>query len=326
MSENQGWMCVAWAPYSRRSEAFAKELGGPFYGIHYLRFQEPLYAPFKYIPQAIRTLFVLFRERPRAVHVFNPPFGCGQMVDLYARLTGAPFVLDHHSAAFLRIWSWARPIQKYLARRAAMNIVTNRHWEKIVQSWGGETIIIVGPVPDLPPGRTVVFEPGFHVACISIFSIDEPLEAVVGAASLLPEIRFYITGDSRRASQRFLESLPPNVSCTGFLPEDQYVGLLRAADAIMCLTTRDHTLQLGGIEAVAVGKPLLTSDWPFLREVFSGGTVFVPNTVEGIKDGLLELQARYQGLREGMKSLRHKMDREWKTSLARLQQIVDASP
>ncbi len=88
------WVAIAWAPYSRRSEMFARELGGELHCVHYLRFQSPPYAPFKYVLQAVRTLWILFRDRPRAVHVQNPPFVCGLVVHLYCRLSGAGFVTE----------------------------------------------------------------------------------------------------------------------------------------------------------------------------------------------------------------------------------------
>ena len=106
------WAAIAWAPYSRRSEMFARELGGPLHCVHYLRFQSPPHAPVKYVLQAVRTLQLLFGERPRAVHVQNPPFVCGLTVALYGWLTGSYYVVEHHSAAFGRIWDWARPFQK----------------------------------------------------------------------------------------------------------------------------------------------------------------------------------------------------------------------
>ena len=45
MKHDTKWAAVAWAPYSRRSEMFARELGGKLHCIHYLRFQYPLHAP-----------------------------------------------------------------------------------------------------------------------------------------------------------------------------------------------------------------------------------------------------------------------------------------
>jgi glycosyltransferase involved in cell wall biosynthesis len=322
MADTNHWTFIAWAPHSRRSEIFARELGGKLYCIHYLRFQVPLYAPFKYVLQAIRTLQVLFRERPRAVHVQNPPFVCGLVVYLYCCISGAQFVFDHHSAAFAHKWTWALPIQKFLARRATTNIVTNQHWVDIVLSWGAHALVMVDPFLDLPQGKTFDVEAGFNVAFVSTFSPDEPLDAVVKAAMLLPGVHFYITGDARRASRSFLENLPPNVTCTGFLSDDQYVGLLRAVDAIMVLTTRNHTLQLGGCEAMAVGKPLITSNWPFLQEVFSSGTVHVSNSADGIRDGILVMQERYRDLEGEIVTLRQDSRREWDTRVAQLKQMV----
>jgi hypothetical protein len=64
---------------------FARELGGPLRCIHYLRFQSPIVAPLKYPLQALKTMQVLWRERPRAVHVQTPPFVVGLVVDLYCQ-------------------------------------------------------------------------------------------------------------------------------------------------------------------------------------------------------------------------------------------------
>ena len=316
------WLVIAWAPYSRRSEMFAKELGARLYCIHYLRFQAPLYAPAKYVLQAVRTLRVLFAERPRAVHVQNPPFVCALVVYTYCLLAGAQFVLDHHSAAFARVWNWALPIQKFLARRATTNIVTNQHWANLVQSWRAHALIMGDPFRALPPGKTFPVQPGFTVAFISTYAPDEPLDAVLKAAAELPDVHLYVTGDAKRKPKSFFDQLPPNVTCTGFLPDDDYVGLLRAVDAIMVLTTRDHTLQLGGCEAVSVGQPLITSDWPFLREFFPKATVHVKSTAEGIRDGIVAMRQNHRQLKGEMALFRDEKREEWRAQLAQLRQLV----
>ena len=316
------WLVIAWAPYSRRSETFARELGGKLYCIHYLRFQSPIYAPLKYILQAVRTLQVLFKERPQAIHVQNPPFVCGLVVHLFCLIMGAQFVFDHHSAAFSGAWTWALPIQRYLARRAATNIVTNQHWADIVLSWGAQPSVMVDPFLELPQGAAFDVGKKFSVGFVSTFAPDEPLDAVVKTAMLLPEIQFYITGDHRRVAEGFLESLPVNVTCTGFLPNEQYIGLLRAVDAVMVLTTRDHTLQLGGCEAISVGKPLITSDWAFLREIFSRGTVYVSNSAESIRDGVLLMRERCTELEKEMIAYRQDCRQEWDTQFAWLKEEV----
>jgi glycosyltransferase involved in cell wall biosynthesis len=320
--KKNNWLVIAWAPYSRRSKMFAKELGARLYCIHYLRFQAPPYAPVKYILQTVRTLHVLFTERPQVVHVQNPPFVCALVVYFYCCKTGAQFVIDHHSAAFARTWGWALPIQKLLARYAVTNIVTNQYWADIVHSWNAHALIMGDPFLALPKGQAFPVKPGFNIAFISTFASDEPLDAVLKAAAQLPQVHFYITGDTKRKQESFFDNLPANVTCTGFLPDSQYIGLLRAVDAIMVLTTRDHTLQLGGCEAVSVGQPLITSDWPFLRNFFSEGTVYVANTGDGIRDGVLVMQREHKRLKEEMSSFRDTTRREWNMQFARLGELV----
>ncbi len=322
-THNPFWAAISWAPYSRMSETFARELGGRLHCIHYLRFQSPPHAPVKYVLQAARTLAVLFKERPRAVHVQNPPFVAGLVVDLYCRLSGAKFVLHYHSAAFERVWDFALPLQRYIARRAAANIVTNSHWAGIVESWGGRALVMVDPFLELPQGEPFAAGPGFNVGFVSTFAPDEPLEAVLQAARLLPEVNFYITGDRRKKPAGFFEDAPPNVTFTGFLdPHRQYPGLLRAVEAVMVLTTRDHTLQLGGCEAAAVGKPLITSDWPYLREVFPKGTVFVGSRAESIAGGIREVMADHERLSREMAALRRESRQEWNLRLGQLNRLA----
>jgi glycosyltransferase involved in cell wall biosynthesis len=322
MSSNGSWVSVAWAPYSRRSEVFARSLGGTLHCIHYLRFQSPLYAPFKYVLQAFRTLQVLFGQRPQFIHVQNPPFLCGLVVSLYCRMTGAEFVLDHHSAAFAHAWDWALPVQRFLARRAVSNIVTNQHWADVIRSWHAHTLIMGDPLLELPAGEVYPVPTGFNIAFVSTFAPDEPLDAVLKAASQLPETHFYITGDQERKPRSFFDRLPANVTCTGFLPDCRYVGLLRAVDAVMVLTTRDHTLQLGGCEAVSIGQPLITSDWPFLRGFFSKGTIHVSNTADGIRAGITAMQRQQRRLKAEMAAFRDAKRREWDAQLAQLQELV----
>lgn len=317
------WLAVAWAPYSRMSDTFARELNGKLACIHYLRFQSPPHAPLKYLLQTVRTLYVLLRERPRAVHVQNPPFVSGLVVYFYCCLFGARYVLHYHSAAFGRIWDWALPVQKFLARRAAANIVTNRHWATVVRGWGGRTLVMLDPFLDLPAGEPFAVGPGFNVAVVCTFAPDEPLDAILGAAARLPDVHFYITGDRRKKPAAFFANASQNVTFTGFLdPYRAYPGLLRAADAVMVLTTRNHTLQLGGCEAVAVGKPLITSDWPYLQEVFPKGTVYVSATPQSIRDGVLAVQAQYAALAEEVVALRHESRQLWNGRLQQLKALI----
>ncbi|MEJ2557597.1 MAG: hypothetical protein P8186_15490 [Anaerolineae bacterium] len=322
MSNTSRWIFIAWAPHGRRSESLAKELGARLYFIHYLKFQNPLYAPLKYILQTIRTLQVLLTERPKVVFVQNPPFVCGLVVYVYCRISGTQFVLDHHSAAFSHVWDWALSIQKFLARRAITNLVTNQHWAEIVRGWSAEAFVLIDPLPTLPEGQDFAVEPGFNVVFINTFADDEPIEAVLEAASQLPDVHFYITGNTNRKPVSFFAGGPSNVTFTGFLPDAQYFGLLRAVQAVMTLTTRDHTLQGGGFEAISLGKPLITSAWPYLQELFARGAVYVANSADGIRDGVRTMQKRHKDLREEMILFGGDIQREWNSQFAQLKQVI----
>jgi glycosyltransferase involved in cell wall biosynthesis len=149
------------------------------------------------------------------------------------------------------------------------------------------------------------------------------VESVLAAAAMTPDVNYYVTGDTRKRPAAFFAAAPPNVTFTGFLnPNGEYLGLLRAADAIMVLTTRDYTLQLGGCEAVSVGKPLITSDWPYLREVFGGGAVFVSNTAKGIRDGIHAVHERHEELAREIAEFRQKSQREWNIRMRQLENMV----
>lgn len=317
------WTFIAWAPYSRRSETFAQAFGAKLHLIHYLKFQSPLQAPFKYVLQTIRTWQLLFKERPEVVFVQNPPFVSSLAVYLYCWLTHARFVIDYHSASFARIWDWALPIQRFLARRAKVNMVTNQHWADIVYSWGARPMVMKDPFVQLPKGDECKLDPNFfNVIVINTFAPDEPLEEVLQAAAQLPGVKFYISGNTKRKPASFFTDLPSNVTFTGFLPDDQYLGLFSAVDAALALTTRNYTLQRGGCEAVAMGKPLITSNWPFLQEFFAKGTVYVANTVDSIREGILTMQQEHRRLENEIVEFRHESRRDWDAQLAQLHESL----
>lgn len=318
------WTAIAWAPYSRRSEMFAEELGASLHCIHYLRFRSPRHAPVKYIMQALKTWAVLTRERPDAVHVQNPPFVCGAVVWLYTVLFGGTFVTEFHSAAFGSAWEWALPVQRFLARVAAVNIVTSTHWADLVEGWGGRTLEMHDPFLALGEGAPYEVEDGFNIGFISTFAPDEPVHAVVEAASRVPEVNVYITGDlSMKPAD--VDPVPPNVFFTGFLDlNTDYLGLLHAIDAAMVLTTRDHTLQLAACEAIGAGKPVITSDWDYLRDLFGGAALYVGSDVDSIEKGIRGMLADHLVLADHVEVVRGEGRALWNKRLSRLQEMVGA--
>lgn len=315
---------ISWLPHCRRSDAIAARLGGRSHLVHFLGYQRPAQAPIKYVLATVATLAKLIRDRPDLVLVATPPVPAALVVRAYCLLGRARFVIDAHSGTFDDPrWRWALPMQRHLSRRAVATIVTGRHFADEVERWGARALII-GTVPvTFEPAPPAELGPGDHVMVVSTFGRDEPIEAIVAAARRTPQVTWHVTGNPAR-SRVAPEELPANVRYTGWLSDEGYHGLLQAADVVLCLTTRDHTMQRGGYEAMAVGKPLITSDWPLLRRTFDGGTVHVDNSPRSIADAVSLVLTERDRLAAAMVDLAQRRGDEFDAGLAELTAAVRA--
>jgi len=313
---------IAWAPHNRRSEQLAAALGLELHFIHRLRHRAPLYAPFKYPMMAVDTWRLLSKTRPHLVFVQNPPPLLPLVVLAYAARHPLRLVVDHHTAAFERKWLWLGPLRSWLVRKAAVNLVTNEHWQAVIQAWGGTALILDDVPTEFPAGSPYPLPNGANVVVVSSIAPDEPLMLLLDVARNQPDVNFHVTGDKRRVPANLLRAAPPNLRFTGFLPDQHYFGLLRAVDVIVALTTRDHTNQRGGCEAVWLGQPLVISNWPVLRRAFHSGAVHVPNTADGIAAGIHEALARRAELLEGMVLLQVERRTRWAATSAQLSSLL----
>jgi glycosyltransferase involved in cell wall biosynthesis len=138
----------------------------------------------------------------------------------------------------------------------------------------------------------------------------------------LPDVNFYVTGKIGQSHSDVVDKAPPNIQFTDFLPDQAYYGLLNSAQAVMCLTKRNHTMQRGACEALSLGRPIITSDWPILRQYFRKGTVHVDNTSDGILQGVIEMKQHYSSYEEGIRELQSDQQREWQEKVSTLASLV----
>jgi glycosyltransferase involved in cell wall biosynthesis len=278
--------------------------------------------PLKYPRLVWRTVRVLVRHRPRVVFVQSPPTVAVWTVLLYSLMTGARYVIDAHSDAFQRTrWMKPRWLNRLAARRAAATLVTDAHWAERLAADSLPVMV----VPDIPrmapdadaPGRSSLGE-GFHLLVVNTWSPDEPLKEVIAAAAELPEVSFHVTGRRDRRVDA-LGPLPANVRFTDFLADDAYRALMRSVDGVVCLTTRDHTMQRGACEALSLATPIVTSRWPILEGYFEAGTVHVDNTATGIRDGIRRLMSEHASFAAAVAELRARRRDEWR---ARRQALI----
>jgi glycosyltransferase involved in cell wall biosynthesis len=319
---------IAWGPpaYTNRTRPLAAALGIEVRHVYSTRRRGALAAVVKYPYQAVATTWYLLRRRPSLVFAQHPPSFTAMVAAAYGAITGSPYVVDAHSDAFDSPW-WSRPrwLQRVVARRALTTIVTNDHFADLLRAGGAHASIVRDFPTELEPA-SYPMAPGLNVVVIATFAPDEPLAEVVSAARALPDVTFRVTGDTRREGAAIPSDLPPNVELTGFLPAADYYGLVHGSDAAMALTTRDHTMQRGACEALSLGTPIITSDWPLLRTYFCKGTVHVDNTAAGIRDGIDRLRGDLDRYRKEIVELRTDVGAEWDTAREALVERILTCP
>lgn len=305
---------LTWDPVCTRSVSLAAHMGKPLHTIHYLKYRRPLLAPVKYPMQFVATMRRLGRLRPDVTLVSNPPPFAALTAWLHHRMHGGHFVVDAHTGVFLEPkWKPFAPLNRFLMRRAALTLVTNKGLCDIVERWGGRPFILPDPLPTLSPASVrFPFEANrFNVSAVFSFYEDEPVDEFLAVRQLPEDMRIFVTGDSSRAARR---NLSPSVHLTGFLDRPMYDALLQQSDAAVVLCTRPHTMLCGAYEAAAAGKPLVTSESDAMRSEFRRGTVFVENTTAGIERGLREIRDRHATLAREMQALAAEMASTWSTT------------
>jgi glycosyltransferase involved in cell wall biosynthesis len=315
---------VSWAARVRRSEGLARALGAKAFYVEIWKGCALPLLPVRYLLQAVKTWRILRRERPDVVLTMNPPPFLPLVACLYSRLHGARFVIDSHTGALVgRRWARLLFLHRFLSRRAVTTLVTNEVLAAQVSAWGASAFILELDIPDFPPPEETGTGAACAVAVINSYSPDEPQEAIRAAAAEVPECTFYVTGKIPAGLRPSLESgKPSNVVYTDYLPDDRYLRLLRRARAIMVLVTADHTLLQGAAEAVALEKPLITSDWPVLRAYFRKGALYVDNRPESIARAVREAVRDGRALAGEMHALRQELKRSWTGRVGELAALI----
>jgi len=320
---------LVWGPpqLGPRSQVFARELGiSELHFVHSSLRRGSFTALFRYAYQAFQTLRLLFHKRPRIVFVQSPPSWAILFVYIYCALTGRRYVIDAHSAAFQHAY-WTRPawLHAFLARRAVATIVTNETFARLIEKRRAAAFILRDIPTRFPRAASYPLNGRFNIAVVNTFSPDEPLTEILEAAAGLEDVQFYVTGKKSSTSREFLASAPANVHFTDFLPDASYYALLASCHAVMCLTTRDDTMQRGACEALSLGRPIITSNWALLKSYFAHGTVHVANSSSSILRGVWEMRANYRQYEAGIRRLQHLQREEWQSKLEALCRVLRTS-
>jgi len=324
-STNQKRVFITWANYDSRSYSLAHHLKAKNYFIQSLSGKSYL-NPFRYIINSFWTINILRKENPDVVIVANPPIFAVIVVWAYCFFFDSVYIVDTHSCAFTtKRWAFFLWLYKFLAKYAVMNILHNEVLDKKVAKWEVPTFNLGEVQFLLDVSGKYKFQRGFNVVFVSLFADDEPLEEVLRAAQMIPSVNFYITGSLSKAPKHLVGSGSKNVVFTDYLSDKKYGALLKGCDIVMSLTIKDMTMQNGAYEALALGRPIITSDWSVLKNTYYKGAVCIDNSPESIVKAILKIKDNYKNYLNEVKELREELLISWKTKLEYLIETMNAS-
>jgi len=315
---------IVWDREGIRAYGISKHIGSSLHFLYTSRIKHPLLY--------IRTLRLLRKEKPHIVICQSPPITCACIALVYKYLfpstSRIKILIDVHTGAITKPWS--KNFSRIVMRRASVTIVINKEQQDyLIQNYQVNPVVLEDPIPDLTDmllskehERYILKQKAvFNVAVISSFAYDEPLQAVFDAASKLPDVNFYVTGDRKNADKTLFIIKPENIIITGFLTYGTYIDLLQKVDVIMDLTTENTSIVAGAYEAVALEQPLITSNWPPLRRYFNKGTIFTDNSAEGIRKAIIVAMTKKDELSTGMHQLKIERTKEWEDKISNIYSV-----
>ena len=313
---------ITWERH-RRAREISTALGMPL-----LELVSSGSGPVRYAQLLIRTTAYLARTRPRHVVVQCPSVVLSAWTALLRPLLRYALIVDLHNEAvepFINKSALHWCLLRRIHRAADLSIVSNDPLVAVVKANGGRATVLPDRIPAIgrpsslgePSARSVVY--------VCTFAPDEPYEQVIAAAALLSDgTTVYVTG--RKPQNAVLPALPTNVRLTGFLPDAEYEQQLRDAAVIVDLTSMENCLVCGAYEAVALGKPLVTSDTAALRRHFRRGTIYTSHDPESLATAIQTALQQGRTLAAEMETLRRELESEWVDQFAALVATAAALP
>ena len=320
MTATPSVLSLSWIRYHGRSADIADRIGATAEFISVGRLGQRVAVLWRYPIQVALTIRTLLRHRPDALIVMAPPLPLVLLALAWGRLLTRPVVIDAHSAAVISPRT-GRPRRRFafVAKLADLVLVTRS--ELAVPLNGSVVLALDDPpvvVTDGAADRRRRDGLALRVVYPCSWYADEPVNDVLAAACLLPGIEIVLTGCPNRP----ITDLPGNVTLTGYLDRTSYWAMLRGADVVLALTTRDNTMQRAGYEALAAGVPLVVSDTQALRDWYSDAAVPAGHGPDALADAITSALTRRDELLSNGVALRARRTAEFARSLRTLQMAL----
>lgn len=320
---------IAWIDFQRRAASMQ-----PFFEYNLVfvptKFNQRRLKLIDYLYKSFKSLGYLLARKPTVLWVQLPPTPLLNLALLYKSLNKNVIVIaDCHNGLFWGKW------KAYLKGAKDLNkvdiiITHNRVIRDLAIEQGADPkkmmVLETKPAQKAPAIRSAfnldLKGPWILMPCA--FAEDEPLTVVFEAAKLIPDITVVISGDVRRGGGfHDLSKLPSNVKLAGYLSKEDYEALFSKTDAVLGLTTEPHVQLSVANEATGFEIPMVLSDTPLLRELFSRGAVYV-NTFDPVSmaEGIRHAVQNKEDLRQEVKQLKIERNAKWQGQAESLKQRI----
>jgi glycosyltransferase involved in cell wall biosynthesis len=152
---------------------------------------------------------------------------------------------------------------------------------------------------------------------------NEPIDAVVEAARLTPELDLRCTGALERLRPATRRAAPSNVTFTGWLAYPRFIDELQQADLVAAFSDDPEIMNRAAFEAVGCGRPLLLSDLPKLRSRFGGAALFSANQPAAIAAGMRQALKSAADLGARSRRLAESLRAEHARALSELRRLLE---
>ena len=294
MSPSREGVFVAWIIFQRRTESLANifNLETKHY-YHSWENRSKLHKLWSYGLKTIHTLNDLISIKPKVIFLQLPPIPALYIIALYCRLTGCKYIADCHN-----VMIYGRninfPFVKSLLRKADALLVHNEDVEVYADKFSLKAITLRDPLPNLTNTKNIQLlkiyglTQGTYIIVPWSFASDEPISELFQAANLMPQIKFVMTWFSEKLPQNMRNSIPGNLVLTGYLDDSEFNAVFSQAGAALVLTNREGTQPSAASEAIVLSVPLVLSDLKTTRKLYEDIPIYVQNTPESIRAGLLK--------------------------------------
>jgi hypothetical protein len=142
---------LVWADSSIRAENLSKHLGSRLYLINF-KFKNKICFPIKYLISFAKTYQILRKEKPEIIICQIPSIFCALSSMMCSYLLGlnSNIVVDAHTGAFCKPWSYFKILNRIVIKRASITIVTNTELQKDISSdYGVQAVVLEDALPEL---------------------------------------------------------------------------------------------------------------------------------------------------------------------------------